>query len=135
LLLSEIFASTERTLSIYSGAQPGTEPWIRTTLKGKYDDFRNEKSSRSRILAIDAMRAIALAAMALDHAAASVGVSLQAETYGGQAAILASWPYWVTGLFTNLAAPTFWLLSGASIALFAAGDAARVSEWGITRQH
>jgi len=94
----------------------------------------NVLASKSRILAIDAMRAIALAAMALDHAAASVWVSLQAETYGGQAAVLASWPYWVTGLFTNIAAHTFWLLSGASIALFAEGRRRQgISEAGITR--
>jgi uncharacterized membrane protein len=88
----------------------------------------------NRILAIDAMRAIALFAMALDHAAASVWVSLQAESYGGQVAVLQSWPYWVSGLFTNLAAPTFWLLSGVSIALFAASRRRRgISEWDITR--
>jgi hypothetical protein len=77
---------------------------------------------------------MALAAMALDHAAASVVVSLQAETYGGQPAHLLGWPYWVTGLFTNLAAPTFWLLSGTSITLFAEGKRRQgMSEWAITR--
>jgi uncharacterized membrane protein len=87
-----------------------------------------------RILAIDAMRAIALFAMALDHAAASVWVSLQAESYGGMVAILPSWPYWVSGLFTNLAAPTFWLLSGVSIALYSASRRKQgYSEWQVTR--
>lgn len=72
--------------------------------------------------------------MALDHAAASIGVSLQAETYGGQPAVLSSWPYWVTGLFTNIAAPTFWFLSGTSITLFAEGKRRQgFSEWDITR--
>lgn len=72
--------------------------------------------------------------MALDHAAASVGVSLQAETYGGQPAILLSWPYWVAGLFTNIAAPTFWFLSGTSITLFSEGKRRQgFTEWEITR--
>jgi len=80
---------------------------------------------QERLLALDALRAIALFSMALDHAAASVWISLQAETYGGQPALLESWPHWVAGLFTNLAAPTFWLLSGVSLALFEAARLAR----------
>jgi uncharacterized membrane protein len=77
-----------------------------------------EQGKSQRLLPIDALRGIALMAMSLDHAAASVWVSLQAETYGGQPAVLASWPYWIAGLFTNIAAPTFWFLSGISLALF-----------------
>lgn len=87
-----------------------------------------------RLLPIDALRGIALIAMSLDHAAASVWVSLQAETYGNQQAILASFPYWIAGLFTNIAAPTFWFLSGVSLALFSASRRRRgVSEGDISR--
>ena len=93
-----------------------------------------EQSKSQRLLPIDALRGLALIAMSLDHAAASVWVSLQAETYGGQQAILASWPYWIAGLFTNIAAPTFWFLSGVSLALFAVGRKRRgVPESEITR--
>jgi uncharacterized membrane protein len=93
-----------------------------------------EQSKSQRLLPIDALRGLALIAMSLDHAAASVWVSLQAETYGGQSAILASWPYWIAGLFTNIAAPTFWFLSGVSLALFTAGRKRRgVTEGEITR--
>lgn len=88
----------------------------------------------SRILAIDALRGIALIVMALDHAAWFAGVSLQAETYGGQPAILDTPAHWISGLMTNLAAPTFWLLSGFSIALLVASRRKNgESEWAITR--
>jgi uncharacterized membrane protein len=91
-------------------------------------------SARSRILAIDALRGLALILMALDHAATFVMTGLQAETYGGQPAILEGASHWLSGLLTNLAAPTFWLLSGVSVALFAAGRRrAGDSEWAITR--
>jgi len=87
-----------------------------------------------RILPIDALRGVAMIAMALDHVASFLWVSLQAETYGGQPAILESWPHWVAGLFTNIAAPIFWLLSGVSVALLETsrrkkGD----SDWQISR--
>lgn len=87
-----------------------------------------------RILPIDALRGVAMIAMALDHVASFLWVSLQAETYGGQPAVLESWPHWVAGLFTNIAAPIFWLLSGVSVALLEAsrkrkGD----SDWQISR--
>lgn len=91
-------------------------------------------AAAGRILGIDALRGVAMMAMALDHAASSVGVSLQAESYGGQPAILENWAHWLSGLFTNLAGPTFWLLSGVSLALFEASRRRRgVSEWEITR--
>jgi uncharacterized membrane protein len=88
---------------------------------------------RGRILGIDALRGLALVVMALDHAASFVGVSLQAESYGGQPAILENWAHWVSGLITNLAAPAFWLLSGVSLALFVASRRRRgMSEKSIT---
>ncbi|HQY92595.1 MAG: OpgC domain-containing protein [Caldilinea sp.] len=74
-----------------------------------------------RLLAIDALRGLAIVVMALDHAAASVLVSLQAESYGGLTPQLGNWPSWVLGLFTNLASPTFWFLAGVSMTLYAQG--------------
>lgn len=92
------------------------------------------ESARGRIVAIDALRGLALILMALDHAATFVRTGLQAETYGGQPALLESASHWLSGLLTNLAAPAFWLLSGVSVALFAAGRRrAGDSEWEITR--
>lgn len=92
------------------------------------------ETGASRILAIDALRGIALIVMALDHAAWFAGVSLQAETYGGQPAILDTPAHWISGLITNIAAPTFWLLSGFSIALLVASRRKNgESEWAITK--
>lgn len=91
-------------------------------------------SSRARVLAVDALRGLALLAMALDHAAFFVGTGLQAESYGGAAVSLQSLPYWLSGLLTNMAAPIFWLLSGVSLALLESSQRARgVDEAGITR--
>jgi len=91
-------------------------------------------SVRVRLVSIDALRGVALVAMALDHAAAFAANGLVAETYLGQPPHLLSWPYWVSGLFTNLAAPTFWLLAGVSVYLFVEGRrASGVPEWAITR--
>jgi uncharacterized membrane protein len=70
-----------------------------------------------RVLPIDALRGVAMIAMALDHVASFLRIGLQAETYGGLPAVLQSWPHWLAGLFTNVAAPTFWLLSGVSVVL------------------
>lgn len=90
--------------------------------------------TKERLLGIDALRGIAILVMALDHAASFVRTSLQAESYGGQPAILENWTHWVSGLFTNLAAPTFWFLSGVSLALFVASRRRRAeSSWATTR--
>lgn len=87
-----------------------------------------------RILPIDALRGVAMIAMALDHIASFLLVSLQAETYGGMRAVLESWPHWVAGLFTNVAAPTFWLLSGVSVVLLEASRRKRGdTDWQISR--
>ncbi|MCS6825063.1 MAG: hypothetical protein NZ553_00470 [Caldilinea sp.] len=75
----------------------------------------------ARLVAIDALRGLAIVAMALDHAAASVLVSLQAESYGGFTPRLGNWPSWLLGLFTNIASPTFWILAGVSMTLYAQG--------------
>lgn len=87
-----------------------------------------------RLLGIDALRGLAIVVMALDHAAASVLVSLQAESYGGLTPQLGNWPSWVLGLLTNLASPTFWFLAGVSMTLYAQGRRKKGdSNWDVTR--
>ncbi len=87
-----------------------------------------------RLLAIDALRGLALALMALDHVSYLVRVNVVAEDYAGVAQHLSSWPYVVIGLFTNLAAPAFWALSGISIGLLTRQRLARgESEWSVSR--
>lgn len=73
-----------------------------------------------RIPALDALRGVAIAAMALQHTAFFMRGSFQAESYGGQPIRLMTWPYWVSGLAVDLNAPTFWLLVGLSIPLMVA---------------
>ena len=93
-----------------------------------------QAASKGRILAVDALRGVALIAMALEHASNVVGAGMAAETYLGQPTQLEGWPHWVSGLATNIAAPTFWFLSGVSISLLEASRRKQgVSEWGITR--
>ena len=74
-------------------------------------------SAGSRITAIDALRGLALALMALTHAAFFIGVGMQAESYGGQRVYLQSPPYRISGLLTTLASPIFFCLAGVSLAL------------------
>jgi len=83
---------------------------------------RERAASTGRIVAIDALRGVALLLMALDHASFFVGAGLQAESYGGQPVTLQSAPYWMSGLLTNLASPIFFLLGGYSLALYAAAQ-------------
>lgn len=83
---------------------------------------RERAASTRRIVAIDALRGVALLLMALDHASFFVGAGLQAESYGGQPVTLQSAPYWMSGLLTNLASPIFFLLGGYSLALYAAAQ-------------
>lgn len=92
-----------------------------TTMHGATQPVAVPQQSGVRLLAIDALRGLAIVAMALDHAAASVLVSLQAESYGGLTPQLGNWPSWVLGLFTNIASPTFWFLAGVSMTLYAQG--------------
>jgi uncharacterized membrane protein len=88
----------------------------------------------SRIVAIDALRGLALLLMALDHASFFVGAGLQAESYGGQAVSLQSAAYWLSGLLSNLASPIFFLLGGYSLALYAAGQRRKGNpEWATSR--
>lgn len=83
------------------------------------------RASSARIVAIDALRGVALILMALDHSAFFVGASLQAESYGGQPVVLQSAVYWLSGLLTNLASPIFFFLGGYSLTLYAAAQARR----------
>ena len=87
-----------------------------------------------RVLPIDALRGVAMIAMALDHVASFLRVGLQAETYGGMPAVLESWSHWLAGLFTNVAAPTFWLLSGISVVLLETSRKKKgATDWEISK--
>ncbi|GIV86257.1 MAG: hypothetical protein KatS3mg054_0286 [Chloroflexus sp.] len=99
-----------RTASLVAEAQP---------------TVAERSASSTRIVAIDALRGVALILMALDHSAFFVGASLQAESYGGQPVALQSAVYWLSGLLTNLASPIFFFLGGYSLALYAAAQARR----------
>ena len=93
-----------------------------------------ETAVSGRLLAIDAMRGIAILSMSLRHTAYFLRYPLQAETYGGQPAVLLGWPYWVSGLIANISAPTFFFLIGLSLTLFVNGRRkAGDSEMEITR--
>ena len=88
----------------------------------------------SRITAIDALRGLALALMALTHAAFFIGVGMQAESYGGQRVYLQSPPYWISGLFTTLASPIFFCLAGVSLALLEQSRVRKgASLWAVSR--
>lgn len=104
------------------------------TARGRVANRLVGAEAGARLLGIDALRGLAIVVMALDHAAASVLVSLQAESYGGLTPQLGNWPSWVLGLFTNLASPTFWFLAGVSMTLYAQGRRKKGdSNWDVTR--
>ncbi|MCL6541965.1 MAG: heparan-alpha-glucosaminide N-acetyltransferase domain-containing protein [Roseiflexus sp.] len=91
-------------------------------------------STGNRITAIDALRGMALALMALTHAAFFIGVGMQAESYGGQRVYLQSPPYWISGLFTTLASPIFFCLAGVSLALLEQSRVRKgASPWAVSR--
>jgi uncharacterized membrane protein len=90
--------------------------------------------STGRLATIDALRGMALVLMALDHSAGFLWWDVTAEHRLGMPTVLGSWPHWVTGLLTNVAAPAFWLLSGMSIALLATAHARHgKSAWATAR--
>jgi uncharacterized membrane protein len=70
-----------------------------------------------RLLGVDALRGLALVLMALDHSAYYLSVNVQAEHYMDAINPFPSMGYRLIGLLTNLSAPTFWLVSGISVAL------------------
>ncbi len=93
-----------------------------------------QTTALSRITAIDALRGVALALMALTHAAFFIGVGMQAESYGGQAVYLQSPPYWLSGLLTTLASPIFFCLAGVSLALLEQSRVRKgASSWAVSR--
>ncbi len=95
---------------------------------------RDQARAQGRILAIDALRGVALVLMALAHASFFMGAGLQAESYGGQPVFLQGPAYWGSALITHLASPIFWLLSGVSLALLEAGQRRKqLPESAITR--
>lgn len=70
-----------------------------------------------RLTAIDALRGLALAMMALDHCTFFTRASVQAEWNVGEPRVLPGLGWVLAGLITNFAAPTFWLLAGVSVSL------------------
>lgn len=87
-----------------------------------------------RVPQLDAARGVAIVMMALDHASFYTHVDLQAERYIGRPYVLGKWHLWVLGLFTNLATPLFWFISGVSLALLAHSSRERTgSEAAVTR--
>jgi len=88
----------------------------------------------TRLIAIDALRGLALVLMSLDHSAYYISANVQAEHYGDHPTILPSWGYRILGLLTNISAPTFWLVAGISIALLARNLRRRGGgEWAVTK--
>ncbi|HYM82109.1 MAG TPA: heparan-alpha-glucosaminide N-acetyltransferase domain-containing protein [Candidatus Limnocylindria bacterium] len=87
-----------------------------------------------RLLGVDAWRGLALVLMSLDHAAYYAGSHIQAEHFADFPSELPVWGFRLVGLITNLAAPTFWLVSGVSIALLIPSLRIRGGgEWAVTR--
>jgi uncharacterized membrane protein len=87
-----------------------------------------------RLAAFDALRGLALALMALDHAMFFTRLSVQAEWNVGEPRVLPGTGWVITGLLTNFAAPTFWMLAGISLALMAeAGRRAGRPDANVTR--
>jgi uncharacterized membrane protein len=85
-----------------------------------------------RFLAVDALRGMAIALMALDHCGFFTRTNVITETYSDRPVRIALGLRLCIGMITNLAAPTFWFLSGLSIALMAAGEQRRPEARGRT---
>lgn len=80
---------------------------------------------RTRYLALDAARGFALVLMVLDHAGFYAHVPVVSETYADRAFHWVGPGWFLLGLLTNLSAPTFWMLSGVSIAILSARNRRR----------
>ncbi|NOT33990.1 MAG: DUF1624 domain-containing protein [Candidatus Eisenbacteria bacterium] len=78
-------------------------------------------AGQRRLIALDAIRGIAIVLMTVDHAAALARFNVLAERYSGRFEPMAPFPWWVLGLVTNFAAPLFWFASGVSLGLFERG--------------
>ncbi len=129
--MPESLSLIQNAPAVAPGAQVATHAAAQGAIQSA---VQSGATASARLTPIDTLRGVAMMGMALDHAAHFVGVSLQAETYGGQAAQLPTWPYWTAGLFTNLAAPIFWTLSGVSAYLYATARERRgESQAAITR--
>lgn len=132
ILVNSLRRSVMRLVSLWPGLSPRPATMVAPARAGAI--ATPQAAVRGRILAIDALRGVAILTMSLRHIAYFLGKPLQAETYGGQPAALLSWPHWVSGLIANITAPTFFLLVGTSLALLISGRRrAGVSEWEITR--
>jgi uncharacterized membrane protein len=91
-------------------------------------------STGKRVLPVDALRGVALLLMAFHHTAIFIGTYPGASTYNNLPYATEAFPHWLISLLTHIAAPTFWLLGGVSIALFVYSRRQRgVPEWEITR--
>lgn len=87
-----------------------------------------------RLVGVDALRGLALVLMSLDHAAYYVSVNIQGEHFSDFPSFLPGWAFRIIGLLTNLASPTFWLVSGISVALLARTLRRKGgSRWAVTR--
>ncbi|MER3545467.1 MAG: hypothetical protein C4311_12940 [Chloroflexota bacterium] len=132
ILMNSVRRGMMRLIRLWPGVRQGPTPMVAPARASAI--AAPQAAVRGRILAIDALRGVAILAMSLRHMAYFLGRPLQAETYGGQPATLLNWPHWVSGLIANITAPTFFLLVGTSLALLIAGRRrAGVSEWDITR--
>jgi uncharacterized membrane protein len=91
-------------------------------------------TTTTRIVTLDAWRGIALALMGLAHIGNFLQANVGAATFLGAQAEITSWPGFAVGLVTKVAAPTFWLLAGVSVALLEASRRrAGVSQKAITQ--
>ncbi len=89
-------------------------------------------SGPKRFLAVDALRGMAVTLMALDHCGFFTSTNVTTETYSDRPVRIALGLRLYIGMLTNLAAPTFWFLSGLSIALMSAGEQRRPEARGRT---
>jgi uncharacterized membrane protein len=102
---------------------------------GKNQAEGKARQKASRLLAVDALRGLIIALMALDHANFFVGQNHPAsEMWGGRFPVYSDALAFLTRLVTHLAAPGFFFLMGIGMLLFAHSRQARGwSRWAIIR--